>query len=261
MRSLSFSMLSLVLALGSLLALEALPFAQEQGAKTEWRETAKISLDRPFELYDREKIENGRVIERSTWRTNPAGFNLEDIRHGLTVRYYDDGTISSESWYSMNIHHGPSREWYRSGQLKRELSSVEGRAHGLERIWYDGGQLRMERPYLGGRVTGTFKEWNEKGQQVESTEYKWGKRTGLHTAWHENGNTRETGEYVGDLKSRRWTYWHENGQKQSEGEYQLFRPLGQDDVDSRKVGEWKFWDEEGKLIRTVDHGEPEPDED
>ena len=68
-----------------------------------------------------------------------------------------------------------------------------------------------------------------------------GKRSGLWISWYENGKKWSEGNFKDGQEEGLRTTYYENGQKRYEG---LFR-------DGVRTGDWKFWDESGKLVKTI----------
>ena len=67
-------------------------------------------------------------------------------------------------------------------------------------------------------------------------------RDGLWTAWYEDGKKWSEGYFKIGLSDSIRTVWHPNGKKYYQGYYK----------EEKKVGVWKFWDENEKLVKEVD---------
>ncbi len=63
--------------------------------------------------------------------------------------------------------------------------------------------------------------------------------------YYDNGNFREIGNYNQNRVEGPIEKYHRNGQLQAKGTYKEWRI---------KTGEWKYYDESGKLIRTENYG-------
>jgi len=184
----------------------------------------------------------------------------DGVKHGKWTSYREDGTRAVECWYYDGHKHGPYRMFHEDGSVYHEFEIVDGKKHGPETMWWDNGNKRFEGENLDGYKVGTWKEWYESGQLKSQEHYEEGVLAGPHgdaKYWWESGKPKAAGRYFGSLKDGKWICWHENGQKESEGEYQS---SGRTPGEDKKVGEWKYWDEEGKLIRTEDHGKPDPND-
>ena len=67
-----------------------------------------------------------------------------------------------------------------------------------------------------------------------------GKRHGMWEAFYPDSTLWSKGNYTHGLADGSRTVWYPNGQKRFEGEY----------LKGKEVGLWKFWDEQGKLLKT-----------
>ena len=72
-------------------------------------------------------------------------------------------------------------------------------------------------------------------------ELKNGKMHGKWIYYYENGKKWSEGNFKDGQEEGLRTTYYENGQKRYEG---LFR-------DGVRTGDWKFWDESGKLVKTI----------
>ena len=113
-------------------------------------------------------------------------------------------------------------ETYRDGSPKREcIYKGKDAARELirETTWYPNKQIQM------------------------SGEFKANKRDGKWIAYYENGNLWSEGFFKnGKSDGKRITHY-ENGKVFYEGYYK----------EDRRVGVWKFYDEKGALVKTVDY--------
>lgn len=209
----------------------------------------------------------------------------EEFKHGRYRRWLENPyVLVAERWYYKGKAHGPqflaqnsfgvvkNREGdaISDPQYRREFFCVDGRLHGTDRSYYANGQVSAEKEYRFGEHLWSKAWWPSGGQQ-----FSWDNvGDGYRRTWYESGQIKsesqlKEGRYVG--RSRDWyssgqlwieqyhneeglrhgpyVSWHENGQKAEEGSYHRIE----------KIGEWKYWDDEGKLIRTEDHGEPDPE--
>lgn len=93
--------------------------------------------------------------------------------------------------------------------------------------------------------------------------------TGVLYASHDNGNVSSWQEYIDGIGQGKWINYYENGhykeighyeQNRVEGAIQKFHPNGALSAEGNykewriKIGEWKYYDEDGKLMKTVDYG-------
>ncbi|NER11318.1 MORN repeat variant [Muriicola jejuensis] len=80
------------------------------------------------------------------------------------------------------------------------------------------------------------------GKYLSIQEYKNGIGNGTWVNYYENGNLKEIGTYRDNRVEGPIRQYHENGKLKAEGMYAHWR---------RKVGLWKFYDLQGKLLRTI----------
>ena len=81
------------------------------------------------------------------------------------------------------------------------------------------------------------------------TWYKEGVPNGTYVEWYKVDSTSiaiTMGEFTEGLRSGIWTRIYGNGRVSSQGIYN----------DGKKVGRWRSWDANGRLIQEVDHGVP-----
>lgn len=109
---------------------------------------------------------------------------------------------------------------------------------------YPSGAKRMQRSVVEGRAEGLWIEWYESGIPRYMATWRDGKGEGVWTYYHENGMVRERATVVGDAYTGPVEGWHATGAKAMEGYYQ----------DWQRKGTWRFWSEDGTLLRTEWHG-------
>jgi antitoxin component YwqK of YwqJK toxin-antitoxin module len=84
------------------------------------------------------------------------------------------------------------------------------------------------------------------GQYDSWQEYVDGVGQGTWINYYENGNYREVGTYEQNRVEGPIKKYHPNGVLQAEGTYKDWRI---------RIGVWKYYDEEGQLLDSVDYGE------
>ena len=80
------------------------------------------------------------------------------------------------------------------------------------------------------------------GNYLSIQEYKDGIGNGTWVNYYEDGSVKEVGTYRDNRVEGPIRQFHENGKLKAEGTYAHWR---------RKVGVWKFYDPQGKLLKTV----------
>lgn len=76
-----------------------------------------------------------------------------------------------------------------------------------------------------------------------------GKKDGKWLYWYENGNKWSEGYFTNGLDDKKRTTWHENGELHFTGR------LDQ----GKRVGIWKFFDENGKMTKELDYDKENPE--
>jgi len=75
-------------------------------------------------------------------------------------------------------------------------------------------------------------------------DYKNGKREGEWKSWYENGNLWSIGTFKAGVQVGKTMTYYENGNLRYTGNY---------DGNEKRVGAWKFYDEDGNLLDTIEY--------
>jgi antitoxin component YwqK of YwqJK toxin-antitoxin module len=86
------------------------------------------------------------------------------------------------------------------------------------------------------------KEFYDNGAVKIDMKYKDGKRNGPTYSYYKDGKPWSLNTFEEDELQGPYQTWHENGQLYYDGQYDH----------NRKVGVWKFYDDKGGLIKTMD---------
>lgn len=124
-------------------------------------------------------------------------------------------------------------------ETKREVSMSDAtgkRSGGIYRYFAKGD----DQPF-----TGVLFAKYSNGQYSSWQEYVNGVGQGKWINYYENGNYKEIGYYNNNLVEGPITKYYENGNLKAEGTYKDWRV---------KIGKWKYFDEDGKLVNVVDYG-------
>ncbi|MBR9830575.1 toxin-antitoxin system YwqK family antitoxin [Acidiluteibacter ferrifornacis] len=89
--------------------------------------------------------------------------------------------------------------------------------------------------------TGIFQETYPNGKLKIKGYLNEGKRDGVWEYYYENGFTWSKGVYKNGVREGYSMVYHENGVKKIQGEYK----------EGKAAGIWKFWSEQGELIKEV----------
>lgn len=125
-------------------------------------------------------------------------------------------------------------------ERRKELSMTEvtGKtSNGLYRYYAKG----ESQPF-----TGVLYAKYPNGQLSSCQEFVNGVGQGSWINYYENGNYKEVGTYEQNLVQGPIQKFHPNGRLQAEGRYKDWRI---------RVGTWKYYDEQGRLLKMEDYGE------
>jgi antitoxin component YwqK of YwqJK toxin-antitoxin module len=100
-------------------------------------------------------------------------------RDGLYKAWYENGQLSHELYFKLDMPDHLCRSWYENGKLKYEKKFKDGVLDGLFREWYENGQLQQENNYVMGKPEGLQRLWYENGELAKELYYKNGKAAKL----------------------------------------------------------------------------------
>jgi len=103
----------------------------------------------------------------------------EDMRNGLSVKFYPDSTIAEKINYVNNIRQG---EWTR---------------------YYPGGSILLKSNYVNGTIDGKFETWDEDGKIEYSGQYKNDSRDGEWLLYDKDGTVKYKIEYTNGITQDR----------------------------------------------------------
>ena len=123
-----------------------------------------LALTNAIMLYE-EKPYSGTLFSKTdTLITYQANY-LHGIKHGKEQKYFYNGNLAEERFYTKGKKTGTHRAWWDNNQLKLEqhFDSI-GQPKGSHREWYRNGQLSKEFNYRNGQEDGMQKSWDIKGE-------------------------------------------------------------------------------------------------
>ncbi len=160
--------------------------------------------------------------------------NKDGKQHGLETTWHDNGKKRSEGNWINGKQHGLQTgwhensvifqlSWHENNQKMSEGKYVNDKVHGLWTFYRDNGQKSFEINYVNGKVHGKLVEWR------------------IYGGWKDPVlDYKSVVNYKNDKLDGSFEHWHLNGQKEIEGNY----------VNGNEHGEWKYFDEQGKLEKT-----------
>ena len=129
------------------------------------------SQELPFSGYAVTKNTAGTIVEK-------AGF-YDGKRHGVRLKFFDDGEKSEESRYQNGKKNGVSKTWWKNGRTRSFSQFRKGVPHGIQRQWYQSGVLFKEVHLEHGQEKGLQRAWRENGDIYNNYEAKDGRTYGL----------------------------------------------------------------------------------
>lgn len=130
------------------------------------------------------KAAEGKYIARSkegTWKfwsaTNPHYLISEenyhnDIRHGLSLKYYPDSTLAEKVAWDMGNRSGEWLQYYPDGSVCLRAEYIEGKLEGPFSYYHPNGKLQYEGRYHEDHRTGDWMVFNEDGSLKQIIAYK-----------------------------------------------------------------------------------------
>lgn len=136
---------------------------------------------------------------------------------------------------------------------RRELLTTMGEPRTFTHFWPND-QIRRIGKGEPHSPNGSVLEYYEDGTLHREEEYNKGNRSGLWTVYDQKGRVVSVQTWKYNLQKHVVTEWYEDESKAeikaSEGEIEH----AQGNSSGRKMGEWKYWTEEGRLLRTETYG-------
>lgn len=169
---------------------------------------------------------------------------IKDINDGIPIVEEKEEYIFKEE---------PTREFYSNGTLKYEGTIWKGYRVNKWKYFYENGTLKMEGNFAGkeadllevGEQTGEWRYYYPSGKLKAIGFYKKGKKNGVFKTYNEEDGTLFLEQYYttgleDDLI--RCVFYYKNGNVEKEG-------TAYERNNWEITGEWKYYDEQGKLKR------------
>lgn len=169
---------------------------------------------------------------------------IKDINDGIPIVEEKEEYVFKEE---------PTREFYSNGNLKYEGTIWKGYRVNKWKYYYENGTLKMEGNFAGkeadllevGEQTGEWRYYYPSGKLKAIGFYKKGKKNGVFKTYNEKDGTLFLEQYYttgleDDLI--RCVFYYKNGNVEKEG-------TAYERNNWEITGEWKYYDEQGKLKR------------
>jgi antitoxin component YwqK of YwqJK toxin-antitoxin module len=182
---------------------------------------------------------NGNKYEISTFEKGK--------RNGVTMTWYKNGNKKGFYYYQFG-YKVISIEWYENGEIEYFCEGEQHKGNGFKSINFDSLGNIKDRSYMKdslNRAIYTKLYYPCSKIMVESIV-----NDGDHpyVAYHENGNKLIAGNIfqVEFARIGKWQEWYENGILKREYFFN-------EDIPNQPEGTWKWWDEQGHLIKEEEY--------
>ncbi len=191
--------------------------------------------------YDSAHLSKAYEIEyKSTWIYSSSQWFSNGQLHAVQNRF---GTVLSEY---------EGKEWYADGKMKMVRTYYPDSC--VTEFYYHSGKLKrkdldLPSPYRSELVWAYTAEYYENGRVKFTPTFIM--TDGMEIInYYESGGKQLRKNWCGGMVYGKWEEWYENGTIKTEGQYAERDPEKKRQyVISKKVGTWKYYNEEGKLVK------------
>lgn len=236
---------------------------------------SKIKQETPYDTGRRDGIGyvyaiDGRILEIITYEkgfiSKREKINRKDeegLKQGIWKEFYANGKLKSESRYKNGELNGYVKNYTPDGKLEEaelflddvKQSEEENQADfEIRYTYYDDGNIKSATTYnLAGMKDGVAQFFQRSGAVDSSKVYengfliakgiinRKGVKVGSWETYFLDGKLKSKGDYKSGKKYGKWIYYFNSGQKEQEGFY---------DNSGLFTGEWRWYYENGNLLRT-----------
>ncbi len=98
----------------------------------------------------------------------------QDVRHGLSVKYYPDSTVAEQVTWDSGLCSGEWLRYHQGGTVSLRAEYIEGRLEGPFSYYHPNGNLHYEGQYKHDLREGDWMVFNEDGSLKQIIEYRKG---------------------------------------------------------------------------------------
>lgn len=181
--------------------------------------------------------ENGNIKSKAT--------NIKGKQNGESFHYYENGSLREKNILKDGDLHGSMIKYHKNESIESERKYWNGELIDSCKSYYENGQLRLLQFFDLDTITmkksGTQINYNPNGRIKAKTSFN-GEKSNI-TLYHDNGTVKEVSNKLNDKHHGHVIVYHENGNKIIEGTAK----------NGYYNGTFKYFDESGKLIKTVNY--------
>lgn len=183
-------------------------------------------------------------------------------KQGKWSKNYPNGKVKYKGEFKDDKEIGTFTYYSKDGKLSQTIEYSQNGKVGQAKFFYKNGKLMSEGKYVDKKKEGIWTYYDEKGRKLREENLVAGKKEGKETNWDRNGKVNVTTMYKNGIKEgEEWKTYYADGYSianYSKGKlngkithyFASKKPLYEGQyADDKKVGEWKFMNEAGDVIK------------
>lgn len=96
------------------------------------------------------------------------------LKNGVSRTYYENGQVSDERFWEMDIENGVWRQYYPSGKVKLETRVDKGVRNSVYYTYYENGRFEVQGHYKDDRMDGDWIYYDNGGKEMQRIKYNMG---------------------------------------------------------------------------------------
>ncbi|HTL82468.1 MAG TPA: toxin-antitoxin system YwqK family antitoxin [Bacteroidia bacterium] len=169
---------------------------------------------------------------------------VNDKREGEYESWLEDGTLYAQGNYLKDEKSGKWKYFDSTGVLSQTSTYINGRESDTTFTYYRNGSVHSIALMKDGRRVGNYFENDSLGNRSLYSHFnRYGNMDSVAISYFPSGRMKFLIHYSDGEWNGKYTTWYPNGNVDSTGDFRNNVP----------VGVWKFYNEKGKLLRTVHH--------
>ena len=151
----------------------------------------------------------------------------------MKKEYYPNGKISAEYHIENNIMVGEYKGYFPDGKTQVIGEYSNGRMNGIWKYYYSNGMIQSIQKFNNNKLV-SINFWDKNGGKLVD------EGNGVAILVSSSNQIESKMSYKNNVLHGKCETWFPNGLKATEFFYEEGKP----------VGSWKYWDENGKLVKT-----------